>query len=189
MAPRKEPDRRRRPGSAPGRPAARAGARPGRPAAAAPATPRARFTHRMAVLVLVVAVLVVSYASSLRAYLDQRSHLADLRQQIASSEDDIAVLEREKRRWKDDAYVEAQARERFGWVMPGETSYQVIGRDGEPLVATDALPDPDSAPAELPDAWWSKVWGSMENADHPERVRTPVGEIEAPSPPADDDER
>lgn len=144
----------------------------------------------MAVLVLVVAVLVVSYASSLRAYLDQRSHLADLRAQIAASEDDIAVLEREKRRWDDDAYVEAQARERFGWVMPGETSYQVIGRDGKPLARTDALPDPGSAPAELPDAWWSKVWGSMEAADHPERVSTPVGEIDAPpAPPADDDEQ
>lgn len=146
---------------------------------------RPRFTQRMAVLVLVVGVLVISYASSMRAYLDQRSHLAELRSQIAQTEQDISELEREKRRWDDDAYVEAQARERFGWVMPGETSYQVIGRDGEPLQQTDDLPDPGSVPEELPEAWWSKVWGSLEAADHPERVRTPATQLEAPAPAGD----
>jgi len=74
----------------------------------------------MAVLVVVVAVLVVSYASSMRAYLQQRAHINDLHAQIDTSERDIKALEREKRRWQDDAYVETQARERFGWVMPGE---------------------------------------------------------------------
>ena len=83
---------------------------------------RPRFTNRMAILVVVLAVLVVSYASSMRAYLQQRAHINDLRAQIDSSERDIKALEREKRRWQDDAYVETQARERFGWVMPGETA-------------------------------------------------------------------
>ena len=36
-------------------------------------------------LVLVAAVLVVSYASSMRAYLQQRSHINDLHAQIDSS--------------------------------------------------------------------------------------------------------
>ena len=69
------------------------------------AAARPKFTSRMAILVLVLAVLVVSYASSMRAYLEQRSHIADLRATIASSESDIKALEREKRRWKDDACV------------------------------------------------------------------------------------
>lgn len=154
----------------------------------ATSTARPRFTHRMAVLALVVAVLVVSYASSMRAFLDQRAHLADLREQIAVTEQEIAVLEREQRRWDDDAFIEAQARERFGWVMPGETSYQVIGRDGEPLAATDRLPGADAAPREVPDPWWSQVWGSVEAADHPEDVPQPATRIEAPEPPPADDE-
>ena len=78
----------------------------------------------MAVLLVVVAVLVVSYASSMRAYLEQRQQINTLQQQIASSKASIAKAEREKRRWKDPAYVEAQARSRFGWVLPGETSYR-----------------------------------------------------------------
>ena len=145
-----------------------------------PRAPRPRFTQRMAVLVLVLAVLVVSYASSMRAFLDQRSHIADLRSQIATSEREIEGLEREKRRWQDDAYVEAQARERFGWVMPGETSYQVIDRDGKPLERTDELTDPDSVREEVGAAWWDKVWSSVETADHPERVSTPPSQIDAP---------
>ncbi|WP_445257882.1 FtsB family cell division protein [Nocardioides aurantiacus] len=145
-----------------------------------PRAPRPRFTQRMAVLVLVVAVLVVSYASSMRAFLDQRSHIAELRDQISASEREISGLEREKRRWADDAYVEAQARERFGWVMPGETSYQVIDRDGKPLERTDELTDPDSVEEEVTDAWWDKVWGSVETADHPERVETPPSQLETP---------
>ena len=135
----------------------------------------------MAVLVVVLAVLVVSYASSMRAYLQQRSHIADLRAQIDSSQRDITALEREKRRWQDDAYVETQARERFGWVLPGETSYQVIGRDGKPLEQGAELTDPDSVARTVPDPWWDKAYGSLEAADHPPKAPTPATRI-TPSP-------
>jgi len=97
---------------------------------------RPRFTGRAAILLLVLAVLTVSYASSMRAYLQQRSHITDLKSQIAQREANITDLEREKRRWNDPAYVEQQARTRFGWVLPGETAYQVIGADGKPLSGT-----------------------------------------------------
>src|SRR6478735_3119525 len=74
-----------------------------RPAAVAPVAEagatRSRLTGRAAILVLVLAVLTVSYASSLRAYLDQRAHITDLKEQIALRQADIAELEREKRRW------------------------------------------------------------------------------------------
>jgi cell division protein FtsB len=144
--------------------------------------PRARFTNRMAILVLVAAVLVVSYASSMRAYLQQRSHIGDLRAQIASSETDITALEREKRRWSDDEYVRQQARLRFGWVLPGETAYQVIGRDGKPLEHTDTLTDPSSVARTVPESWWGKAYGSLEAADHPKKKPTPATKIAPPSP-------
>ncbi len=151
--------------------------------AAAADAPRPRFTNRMAILVVVVAVLVVSYASSMRAYLQQRSHTNDLRAQIASSERDIKALEREKRRWEDDSYVRSQATERFGWVMPGETSYQVIDRDGKPLERADKLTDPDSVARTVPDPWWDKVYGTLEVADHPKKAPTPATRITpAPTP-------
>ena len=137
----------------------------------------------MAILVVVLAVLVVSYASSMRAYLQQRTHINDLRAQIDSSQRDILALQREKRRWQDDAYVETQARERFGWVLPGETSYQVIDRNGKPLERSDELSDPGSVDRQVPDPWWDKVYGTLEEADHPKKKAAPATNITAPPAP------
>ena len=145
------------------------------------ALPRARFTNRMAILVLVAAVLVVSYASSMRAYLQQRSEINDLKAQIASSQTSITALAREKSRWADPEYVRQQARLRFGWVLPGETAYQVIGRDGQPLEHTDELADPSSVARPVPESWWGKVYGSLETADHPPQKPTPATKIQPPS--------
>lgn len=121
----------------------------------------------MAVLVIVFAVLVVSYASSMRAYLQQRAQMNDLKDQISTSQRQINALKLEKLRWNDKAYVEQQARERFGWVLPGETAYQVIGRDGKPLVGTDQLSSAASLDHSTPTAWWTRAYGTLEEADHP----------------------
>ncbi|HEY9563775.1 MAG TPA: septum formation initiator family protein, partial [Nocardioides sp.] len=108
-------------------------------------------------------------------------HEADLRSQIAETSKDIKALEREKRRWKDEAFIEAQARKRFGYVMPGETSYMVIDENGDPLDSPDELADPEAPPVEIPDAWWDTAWGSIEAAGNPEKTRranTPAQKIE-----------
>ena len=128
---------------------------------------RPRFTGRAAVLVLVLAVLTVSYASSLRAYLQQRAHIGELKSQIAEREANINDLEREKKRWDDPAYVKAQARARFGYLMPGEAGFEVIGPDGEPLEAQASLNDPDDVIKTVPTAWWTSAWESMELAGNP----------------------
>jgi cell division protein FtsB len=153
-------------------------------AAAAPTVGprRPRFTGRAAILVLVVAVLTVSYASSLRAYLQQRSHIAELKAQIAERSASIDDLEREKRRWNDPAFVQAQARERFGYLMPGETSYVVLGEDGKPLESETDLPDASEVQKREPQAWWGPVWQSTELAGNPPKhTHPPATEIEAPA--------
>ncbi|WP_147455836.1 FtsB family cell division protein [Nocardioides mangrovicus] len=121
----------------------------------------------MAILMVVLAVLVVSYASSMRAYLEQRHHIASLKAEIVSSQSDIDRLRTEKKRWKDPAYVETQAKLRFGWVMPGDTAYQVIGKDGKPLEDSDRLADADTVVRTTPKPWWSKEYDSLQQADHP----------------------
>ncbi len=118
-------------------------------------------------LVLVLAVLVVSYASSMRAYLQQREHISDLKAAIAERETSINDLEREKRRWQDPAYVEAQARAHFGYLMPGETGFVVLDAKGNPLEANAELSDPDEVVKTKPQAWWDDAWASMELAGDP----------------------
>lgn len=130
---------------------------------------------------LVLAVLAVSYASSMRAYLEQKQHLQELRESIADSRKNIAALQREKRRWRDPAFVEAQATQRLSWVMPGEISFQVIGEDGRPLDHEDTLSDPDAIDVENEPAWWETAWQTMEAAGNPEDVPNPVEEIDPPN--------
>jgi hypothetical protein len=122
---------------------------------------------------MVLAVLAVSYASSLRAYLEQRSHINDVKAQIAERRAHIDELEQEKDRWKDPAYVSAQARERFGYVKPGETPFVVL-EDGEPLESEAELTDPDSIDQEPLRAWYDDAWDSVKIAGDPPTEAPPL---------------
>ena len=172
-------------------PGGRRGARPGRPAVAGrpTATARARrvaarprFTGRALVLLLVVAALVASYASSLGAYVDQRQHVASLHEQIEDSESAIADLRREKKRWRDDAYVIAQARARFAFGFPGEIGYQVLDEDGQPLDHEDSLPVPTARPSRTSRSGGRRRWSpSASPATRRSRARAcPVEKITTP---------
>lgn len=126
---------------------------------------RGGFTSRAAVVALLMLVLVISYASSLRAWLQQRAEIAAARADIAATQASVDELERAKLRWQDPAYVQQQARERFGWVLPGEVGYRVIGADGSTLGAPSAAPPPPE-PAPAPD-WYVSVWDSIRVAGQP----------------------
>ncbi len=134
-------------------------------------------------LVLVVAVLTVSYASSLKAYLQQRQHIAELKAEIAQSEADIDLLEREKSRWRDPAFIQSQARARFGYVLPGQTSYVVLGSDGKPLQSETELTPKRELLAKEPTAWFGTAWESVLLAGNPpalEQRPKPLDHIDAP---------
>lgn len=139
-----------------------------------------RFTGRMAVLVLVLAVLAVSYASSLRAYLEQRSEIEDHEQRIARAQETIDELQREKARWDDPAFVAQYARENLGYVSPGETPWVVLD-DGEPLTGSE-LPDPSTVDQPQDPAWFGDLWRSTKVAGNPpEAPRAPANPIQGES--------
>ncbi len=154
------------------------------------ASSRAKLTGRAAVLLLVLAVLAVSYASSMRAWLAQRSEINLLSEQIADQRADVAALKQAKQRWRDPAYIQTQARLRFGWLMPGETGYRVLGPDGQVLSdGGSELTDPTTPNADASSEWWEDQWRSVTEAgkdpaeaaaapDKPER--TPVDRIGPP---------
>ncbi|GAB3254711.1 FtsB family cell division protein [Nocardioides dilutus] len=166
--------------SGPGRRGAAGPARPLAPALAPEAEkPRSRLTSRAAVLVLVVAVLMVSYASSMKAFLQQRAHINDLKAQIVQRETNIDALEAEKQRWSDPAYIEQQARARLGYVMPGEKTYLVLDEDGNALRPQSDLDDPAEVLTATTTPWWSDAWESVELAGHPPKpAKPPATEID-----------
>jgi cell division protein FtsB len=135
------------------------------------------------VLVLVLAVLVVSFASSLRAYFQQRQQTQLLQDSIRSSQEHITALQREKKRWGDNAYVIAQARARFSFGFPGEIGYQVLDKDGKPLDHQDSLTDPKRSGDGRPE-WWQTTLTSIDTAGHPPHVSTPAHRITAPPQPS-----
>jgi cell division protein FtsB len=139
---------------------------------------RTRATGRAAVLALVLLVLVISYASSLRAWIDQRNEIAATEAEIAEARARVDQLEQTKQRWHDEAYLRKMARERFGWVLPGEIGYRVIDENGETVGDGPQLDEPavgDAAP-DRPD-WYDRVWGSIEYAG-----QDPPDESDAPDP-------
>lgn len=176
------------PGRVPGRGGRGAPApTPARAAAVPGAERRPRLTGRAAILVMVVAVLAVSYASSMRAYLDQRAENNAYLEEIAQRSANIDDLEREKRRWNDPAYVRSQARERLSYVMPGETSYVVLDEDGNPLESESELSDPAALDAKDPEAWWGPAWESVVLAGKPPKQEPPpLTEIDGSGEPTGD---
>jgi cell division protein FtsB len=155
----------------PSLPGARTTLRAAAAAASAANRERPRITKRAVILLLVVAMLAVSWASSFRAWFQQRAELDDLRSQIAQTQAEIKDLKGEKRRFSDDAYIKQQARLRFGYVMPGEESFQALDENGKPIGTVDELADPGNLPGQEPTAWYTTAWDSVEAAGNPKDPR------------------
>ncbi len=124
-------------------------------------TRRTNLTGRAAMLALVVCLLAISLAYPLREYLSQRGDIRDYRAQVSEQEKRVADLRAQHDRWNDPAYVEAQARERLHYVMPGETSYVVLEADDAPSV--DGVVEPEKAKAAR-SPWFTDLWHSVEAA-------------------------
>jgi len=129
-----------------------------------------RVTQRAIILVLVLIVLLISYATTLRVYFNQQRETAEAKQQIAEHQQSIADLTDEIKRWQDPEYVKTQARERLGWVLPGEIGFQVVGPDNEPYAGGSRIGAAQLPEGEYAKTWWDRMWGSVATADDPEPV-------------------
>ena len=106
---------------------------------------RNRLTGRATVLFVVLALLAVAYTWPVKEYLRQRSELGRLRAETAATQARVDALQALRQRWADPAYVQAQARERLHFVLPGETAYVVLQPDHP--AAPQTLPKPTDAGA------------------------------------------
>src|SRR6201992_1015542 len=125
--------------------------------------------RRAAILAAVVCVLTLTIAGPVRTYFAQRTEMKQLSASESAFRHQIADLEQQKGKLGDPAYIAAQARERLGFVMPGEIPYQVQ------LPPNAALPvDPGSAPtaAATNDPWYTSLWHTI--ADSPHGPPTPA---------------
>jgi septum formation initiator len=121
------------------------------------------------VLLSVVLLLVASYTSALHAWWEQRGEIQAAKAEIVMRREAIGQLKDTKARFNDPAYIKQQARARFGWVMPGEVGYRVIGSDG---AVQGEVPTLDAPPTAQDQPWYDTLWGSVEQAGkEPEKAK------------------
>ncbi|WP_089157071.1 FtsB family cell division protein [Micromonospora sp. NBS 11-29] len=122
-----------------------------------------RFTGRATVLFAVLIALALAYTYPVRVYLDQQADIERMEASQAEQRRLIESLTAEAAKWKDDAYVETKARERFFMVRPGETALVVL-RDSEGA-AREAGRDARSGAPKPPEPWYDTLWSSVRAAD------------------------
>jgi len=88
-------------------------------------------TGRALALLLVVGALLFAATYPLRAYLDERSKIAVLDQQVAALQRQNGQLDDRIAQLKDPAYLEQLARECLGMVKPGEIPFVVVPEHGK----------------------------------------------------------
>ena len=121
--------------------------------------------RRAAILAAVVCVLTLTIAGPVRTYFAQRADVKQLAAAETQLRIQIAELERQKAKLNDPAYIASQARERLGFVMPGDIPYQVqLPASAMP----DAVPGGSEATAPVPNGqpWYTSLWHTIADAPH-----------------------
>ena len=111
-----------------------------------------------------VLLVLVMITPSLGIFFSQRSQISRIQDDEAEARASISTLQDEVRRWHDPDYVRAQARAQLGWVMPGETGYQVIAENGKVIGSTTSLDEKDPATEASADVhWWRQAAESIQD--------------------------
>lgn len=120
-------------------------------------------TSRSLVLGLVLVFLVTFLAPPLQQYFEQQAQINAVRADISSTRDRIEQARAELQRWRDPAYVRAQARARLHYVLPGERQYIVVDEKGDALEpAQPVLPVVDYISDQ--GTWYGRIISSIEIA-------------------------
>ena len=81
---------------------------------------------RLVVVLTIAAILSVMLVPSLYQWWQQERELAQIKAQVAEQQQKNADMQRQLDLWNDPDYISTQARERLGYVRPGETQYTVV---------------------------------------------------------------
>ena len=92
--------------------------------------PAIRVTARAALLFVIVLIVLAFAMSPLRAYMEERSKIAELERQTAVLQKANADLVKRISQLNDPVELERLARECLGMVKPGETAFVTVPIDG-----------------------------------------------------------
>ena len=111
-----------------------------------------------------ICVLTLTIAGPVRTYFAQRTEMDQLTATEAALRRQIADLEQKKGKLGDPAYIAAQARERLGFVKPGDIPFQV-----QLPSAAAAAPQPggDATKPANNNPWYTSLWHTIADAAAP----------------------
>jgi cell division protein FtsB len=135
--------------------------------------------RRAAILAAVVCVLTLTIAGPVRTYFGQRTEMKQLEATEEQLRAQIADLEEEKVKLADPVFIAAQARERLGFVMPGDIPYQV---QLPPDAAVPGAPGSEAATVKSGDPWYTSLWHTIADAPHGVSPTAPAPAPSAPPP-------
>ena len=92
---------------------------------------------------------------------DSQRQVGSARAELAALESENATLQADVEALQTDAEIERLAREKLGYVRPGETAYVVLDPPGAEEDAAPAAP----APERVEKTWVDKVWEFLTGAD------------------------
>lgn len=120
------------------------------------------------VSLFIVAVGAIQLVSAFNTYAQDLAHLNSLKREEAALIAQKQELENDISRWDDKNYVAAQARDRLGFVFPGEQSVHVM--NPQAVTGEDSTEERDTrkdteTQKQLP--WYSELAYAFEKADEP----------------------
>jgi len=109
---------------------------------------------------IVVCALALSVAVPLRTYLAQRDEVRVQQQRQAELRAQVEQLEARKAQLEDPTQLEAEARHRLRYVLPGETPY-IIELPGDHASGGPGQP---TQPAPQQQSWYETLWNAVTGA-------------------------
>lgn len=140
--------------------------------------------RRAAILAAVVCVLTLTIAGPVRTYFAQRTEMRQLKETEEQLRAQIADLEQQKVKLGDPVYIAAQARERLGFVMPGDIPFEVQLPPGAVVPGGPSAAEAQNAPSGQP--WYTSLWHTIADEPHgisPAVVPPGVSPAVPPGPP------
>ncbi len=138
--------------------------------------------RRAAILAAVVCVLTLTIAGPVRTYFAQRTEMNQLAATEAALREQISSLEGQKSKLADPVFIAAQARERLGFVMPGDIPYQVQLPPG--AIVPDG-PGDRAVTAPNNDPWYTSLWKTIADTPHGPPPEPVVPQLDPMAPASD----
>ncbi|WP_314803903.1 septum formation initiator family protein [Actinomyces bouchesdurhonensis] len=129
---------------------------------------------RLVVVLTVAAILAVMLVPNVYQWWQQERELAQIKAQVAEQQRKNADMQRQLDLWNDPDYISTQARERLGYVRPGETQYTVVDPGPQYQDSAMAAAATPSGPAR---PWVQQLAILVGKADQPPHA-TPIPSAE-----------